>query len=320
MHNYQSKGFYHITLVVEGRRPFFGHLVGKADAPSGSPLTPHIELSPLGERIRDCWYAIPHYHPEIKLSTFQVMPDHFHGLLYVEKDMQVHLSEVIKGLKVGCRHAFCELMPEEAEKARQAQALDKKRGFLFEKNYNDTILLHEGQLKTIKDYIRDNPRRLALRRENLLFFHVYPSLTVVGVECSAIGNTSLLLRPIRQVQVTRRIEEDALEQKKEAMLEEGRKGAVLASPAISQGEKAIMRAAFDQGMPVIHIMSNGLDSMYKPPKAYLEAFAAGRMLFISPFSHSYGKQMLYRNKCKLMNALAYCLEHGCEFERKELLE
>ena len=61
-----------ITLDVENRRPVLGRLVGE-----------QIALTPLGKAVADCWRQIPHFHPEVKLLEFTVMPDHFHGLLFV---------------------------------------------------------------------------------------------------------------------------------------------------------------------------------------------------------------------------------------------
>ena len=46
-HDYTGRQIYMITMVTERRRPLFGQVVGKSDAPAGSDDTPHIELSPL---------------------------------------------------------------------------------------------------------------------------------------------------------------------------------------------------------------------------------------------------------------------------------
>ena len=48
-HDYTDRQIYMITMVTEGRRALFGHVVGKSEAPVGSPDEPHIELSALGK-------------------------------------------------------------------------------------------------------------------------------------------------------------------------------------------------------------------------------------------------------------------------------
>ena len=39
-------------------------------------------------------------------------------------------------------------------------------GLLFERSYNDRLLLQGGQLDRWYNYLRDNPRRLLMKREH----------------------------------------------------------------------------------------------------------------------------------------------------------
>ena len=105
-HDYESRRIYLITMTVEGRRPLLGRLVGDAEAAEGSPEAPRIELSPLGEEVRNCWTSISNYYPEVKVLAITIMPDHLHGILFVERQMEQHLGMVIKGFKAGCNKAY----------------------------------------------------------------------------------------------------------------------------------------------------------------------------------------------------------------------
>ena len=89
-HDYQSRHIYLITMTVEGRRPLLGQLVGDADAPDGTPDAPHVELSPLGEQVRAYWQSIEQHYPTIKVLATQVMPDHLHGILFVQQQLDQH--------------------------------------------------------------------------------------------------------------------------------------------------------------------------------------------------------------------------------------
>ena len=71
---------YMITMTTEGRRPLFGRIVGRCDAPAGSKDAPRIELSPLGQRVSDEWWGIPRYYPQVEIIALQMMPDHMHGI------------------------------------------------------------------------------------------------------------------------------------------------------------------------------------------------------------------------------------------------
>ena len=119
-HDYESRCMYMITMTVEGRRPLLGRLVGKADAPTGSIDEPRVELTLLGEKVRECWMNIEQYHPQIQAVRLQIMPDHLHGILFVKEKMDYHLGQVINGFKVGCNKAYRELgfaVPSAADNA-----------------------------------------------------------------------------------------------------------------------------------------------------------------------------------------------------------
>ena len=93
--DYHSRQFYMITLAVEGRKPLLGSLAGEGDQAT-------IELSPLGEAVVAQWLGIPMYYPEATMVAHQVMPDHFHGIIYISDKTAAHLGQIVKGFKIGC--------------------------------------------------------------------------------------------------------------------------------------------------------------------------------------------------------------------------
>ena len=59
-------------------------------------------------------------------------------------------------------------------------------------NYlNDRILLQEGQLQRMLNYLDDNPRRLLLKQTHPKYFKPLGKLTVAGLEMEAMGNPNL---------------------------------------------------------------------------------------------------------------------------------
>ena len=107
-HDYRDRGIYMVTLCIEGRRPLLGTLVGDPAIKEGEGK-PHVVLSPLGEKVKECWLAIPRFHPVVEPMKLCIMPDHIHGLLFVHEKMEKHLGDVIWGYKTGCRKAAREL-------------------------------------------------------------------------------------------------------------------------------------------------------------------------------------------------------------------
>jgi hypothetical protein len=93
-HDYTRRGLYLVTMAVEGRRPLFGRVYGSVDEP-------RTELTVLGSAVRDEWWNIPHYHPEVKVMDLQMMPDHLHGILFITAPLSGGLSGVVRGFKTG---------------------------------------------------------------------------------------------------------------------------------------------------------------------------------------------------------------------------
>ena len=304
--DYMARRMYMITMVTEGRKPLFGQVVGHSEAVEPSLEVPHIALSPLGEVIEQIWQTIGNHHPKVKVVALQMMPDHLHAILFVKERMEKPLGKVLLGVKQACNKAFREVMPEEfVAVAQQHAEQSRANGLLFAKGFNDQILLREGQLQRWLNYLKDNPRRLLMKRENPDLFRVQRGLRFGEFSFSAIGNRFLLERPSRlQVQCSRSIGEEELKTKMNECLRAARQGAVLVSPAISKGEKAIMRAAFEEGLPLIYLQENGFTDLAKPGGMRMDACARGQLLILAPWEHHNEKITIKRGQCLELNEMA----------------
>lgn len=303
-HDYTDRMMYMVTMVTEGRRPLFGKVVGRSNASLDSPDAPRMKLNELGRRVEACWYEIAVRQPKIKLIALQMMPDHFHGILFVTERLERSLGSVLLGFKQGCNKAFREVLSV-AVVRQQTEPNDRTHGLLFTPGFNDKLLLRQGQLQRWIDYLRDNPRRLLMKRENPDLFRVQRDLMVAGQQFSAIGNRFLLDRPLLlQVQCSRRLTEEQIQEKKEQLLALARRGAVLVSPSISPGEKAIMRAAFNDGLPLIILQENGFTDLAKPGGQRMEACQRGQLLLLAPWEHHNEQLTIRRSQCLQLNDLA----------------
>lgn len=335
-HDYEARQMYLITITVEGRRPLLGRVVGNPEVEAGAPDAPHIELSPLGKEVEQEWMAISQYHPEVKVLALQLMPDHLHSILFVKERMPQHLGHIIKGFKASTNKAYRRLVAPRVdslsvgcdgvatdgtagatdgtagateETSTAAKAIrprpDRKHGLLWSIGYTDGILGRKGQLENWFAYLRDNPRRLLMKRLHPEFFRVQRNVKVGTYEFSAIGNRYLLMHPVRlQVQCSRRLTETEIVQQKQHFLALAKRGAVLVSPSISPGEKAIMRAAFDAGCPLILLQENGFTDLAKPGGARFDACAEGRLLILAPWEHHNQRLAIKRNQCLSLNEMA----------------
>lgn len=290
-HDYQGRCVYMITLAVEGRRPLLGMVTG-----DGETVTAVFEPSPLGEAVIKELHSIPEHYPQIAIWQVQLMPDHLHFILFVKERLPVHLGQVITGFKVGCNRAYRSL--------RTAGAFI----VLWEEGYNDRILEGPGHLHRMKDYLRDNPRRLAVKRARPDLFTVRQGVQAGGHEFAALGNIFLLDAPQRvAVRCSRDLTEEQIAVTRDRFLEMARNGAVLISPSISPGEKKVMRAAFEQGYPTIILLENGFAPLAKPGGRRFNACAAGQLLLLAPWPHHNEDRAITRDQCLSLNDMARAL-------------
>ena len=176
---------------------------------------------------------------------------------------------------------------------------------LFAKGYNDLILRSYDELAIWENYLRDNPRRLLMKRARPKWLLPTFDLRIGSYQFSAIGNRDLLSAPWRlAVRVSRWMSDAEIKKAVVYYLEAARRGAVLVSPAISPGEKLVMRAAFNEGLPTIVIMENGFTPFSKPHGEQFYACGKGILLMLSPFEHHNEKRKVTAEQCKLMNLMA----------------
>ena len=140
-------------LQVQGRllqaNNVSGSSVPSAEA-LGSALalaaSAEIALAPAGEAVKREFWVLGEHHPEIKPLFIQVMPDHVHFIIHVTKPMARPLGLAMAGFKTGSSKAAIGAVG------------------LWAEGFQDTILFHEGQLDSMFAYLRDNPRRLAVKQ------------------------------------------------------------------------------------------------------------------------------------------------------------
>lgn len=154
-------------------------------------------------------------------------------------------------------------------------------------------------------YMRDNPHRLWVKRNNPDYFRVQQGVKVGHRDVMMAGNRFLLDYPMKvAVKCSRSLSEEDIRNEIERHLSMVREGAVLVSPCISPGEKAIMRAAFDAGAKEIVLLENGFSPMWKPGGSQFDACAEGRLLLVAPWPHHNERLTITRAQCNVLNAIA----------------
>lgn len=287
-HDYQDRCIYMITLVVDNRRPLLARITG-----DGIDHEAIIHPTPLGSAILDQLKEIPIHYPAIQVVAQQLMPDHLHFILFVHDRIPRHLGHVIAGFKVGCNRIYRATCPADPAPA------------LWEEGFHDRVLKGKNHLQRMMDYIDDNPRRAAIKRHHPDYFTVQRNVQAGGHTFAALGNIFLLQAPmLLQVQCTRKLRPEQILDTVNHFLEQASRGAVLVSPSISPGEKAVMRAAFEHGYPTIILQENGFAPLAKPGGRRFDACAEGRLLLLAPWEYHNDHRDIKRSQCHALNAMA----------------
>lgn len=291
-HDYHNPFIYHIILKKRGACESFGSIAGDARIPYGNPGCAAVNESPLGKIIAKALLRLPHDFPIVKLHQFCVMPDHLHLLLQVLFRSDKHLDFYIDHLKGRIAKWY-------SIQTRQSISQDD----IFEKGYCDKPLYDGRSLDGWYRYIRENPHRLAMRRQYPVFFQRVRNLKIGAYEYQAYGNLFLLRNPDKMaVKISSKYSEEEKQQKKKLWIESASKGAVIVSPFISPAEKAIRSEVEVLGGNIILITNEAFPERFKPAKHDFSLCSEGRLLIIT-----LGKPIpasLSRADCLAMNELA----------------
>jgi hypothetical protein len=360
--DYRQRAIYMITVTLEDRR---GEPLGKL-AQNGESQN-CIAPTPFGEAVLEALAEMPRIAPQVEIIAVQLMPDHIHFIVFVKAPLARPLGSLVRGFKAGAAKRWKAYIAKNGE----SQAYIAKNGesqncpspvpgrscpggsvpahfcagLRWAEGFQDTVLLHEGQLKAMIAYLRDNPRRLAEKRANPALFRRVERIELPldggrltgGFE--ALGNRHLLERPLAQVQCSRRffayrreakrgggmkivrtpdgepiIESESPEYRErlESALAAAEHGAVVLSPCISDGERHIAREAMKRRLPLVALKNMGFAKLEKPAGRSFDACAEGRLLLLAPAAWPYTTQEkpMTRFDATALNRIAQWLAGG----------
>jgi hypothetical protein len=147
-------------------------------------------------------------------------------------------------------------------------------------------------LENIKRYMADNPLRAMIRQQLPLLMERRLHLRIGSQDYAAFGALFLLKRAEKeQVFYHRRDKNTGLpteqtewyRRENTRQLSEAREGVVLVSPSISKGEKLVVNAAIDEGLPVIQLQKEPIGQYWKPELRRFNACARGSLLILYPW-------------------------------------
>ena len=317
--DYRGRAIYHFTLPVEGRYPLFGVIEG------GSAETATVRLNAFGQRVCMLLRGLPQFYAEkgyaLKVLATRVMPDHIHLVIQVLEPLPRSIGTVVRGFKSACTSIYKReyyrggenaakvhedenaAKVHEDENAADGTFMHFDRIFAVSSSiwqpdkayYHERILHAPGQLRHMIDYVKDNPRRLWLKKHNPTLFKLHRRTQAHGLLFTSLGNHFLLDWPDRQmVELSRNAPADEVEQRLGEALAAAKNGAITYTAAISKGEQLIARTLRQQGFPLVILLNDGFpkegsphERYFKPGGVYFEACAEGRLLLLEPTAETF---------------------------------
>ena len=292
---FSGEGIYFLTFVVVNRKRMFGRLK-RLTHPTPEGHTAVIEASDLGNAIYREFNSIQAIHSSIQILAKQIMPDHFHAVVWCHEGFEGSIKVVARSFSQACSRIAREYARKQREGNVPLSVGTSSRGLpslsalsnraaptspqtsslakmptlpmeeldcgngarvLFEKPFIRT-LSHKGQLKNIIKYTHNNPDNAIMREENPDLYVIRRGIVIKGLTFDTMGKNRLLDFPLRQtVAISRNATEEKIQQMAEQALREAERGAVTYTVAISEGEKHVAREIREHGMPLIVIMPEG---------------------------------------------------------------
>nr|BAL59102.1 hypothetical conserved protein [Candidatus Acetothermum autotrophicum] len=162
-YDYTQPGAYFVTICTQDRMCLFGEVVHG-----------EMRFTDAGRMVHDVWNDLPNHYPGVTIDAFVVMPNHIHGIVvlvgagpracpeWVGQPQGVaptmSLSDVI--------HRFKTMTTKRYADGVKQLGWPPFRGRLWQRNYYEHIIRDEESLHRIREYIRTNPLRWHVDREN----------------------------------------------------------------------------------------------------------------------------------------------------------
>ena len=261
------------------------------------PGAPHIELSPLGIKVKESLERMPQVEPKIELVCYSIMPNHIHFIIAVRGELNRPIGTIIRSFMGATSRSLHMLKAEgkiqwNSAAASIARKASTEKPSLWQPGYCIGICHTEQKLHTRIGYVIENPFFGILETERHDFMKRTMMLTIKGRRYSGYGNMLLLKEPDRlQVFCHRNhpvthepyhLTQDFWEEK-QAILNAASDGVVIVTPGISPGEADIMWSVLQNGGNVINIQQEEIpiSDKWHPEKERRIYCSQGQMLVLS---------------------------------------
>ncbi len=171
--DYGWNGKYFVTIVTKFRKHYFGEIING-----------EMDLLEIGKYAKKCWCEIPEHFPFVILDEFQIMPNHIHGIIVLNKNGDCkQINRNRNRRDVACNVSTITTMDNAIKpQSKTMSDISPKSGSLstiirsfksavtkfanknnfdfgWQPRFYEHIIRDEKSLNRICDYIRNNPKK-----------------------------------------------------------------------------------------------------------------------------------------------------------------
>jgi putative transposase len=177
-YDYSQAGAYFITICAHNRECLFGEILGSCSVGAGftpaPPMSARMELNEFGVIVRDEWIKSAAIRSEIELDEFVVMPNHFHGIVFLRRGDRLVAHNGDRPVAPTGRQPGPQTRSVGALMAGYKSAVTKRinenrrtSGMpVWQRNYYEHVIRNDEELNGIREYIMNNPLNWDLDENN----------------------------------------------------------------------------------------------------------------------------------------------------------
>jgi len=157
-YDYSQEGAYYITICTKNHEQLFGRVSGDK-----------VELSQIGRFALNCWKTIPDHFPNVYIDFVIIMPNHIHGILFINNVSPTQETLCATSLHSG-------ISPKSGTISTIIRSFKSAVTFLCNKNnlvfawqprFYEHIIRNETELFRVREYIMNNPLKWSLDKFNI---------------------------------------------------------------------------------------------------------------------------------------------------------
>lgn len=154
-YDYTQPGGYFITIVAYQRATLFGKIVNG-----------EIQLNALGIIADECWRAIPDHFPNVELGAFVVMPNHVHGILAINEDVDANASTSTEQFQKPVPGSIPTIVRSYKSAVTRRIGREHNATGIWQRNYYEHVIRNQTEWDRIHRYIEANPSTWTEDKEN----------------------------------------------------------------------------------------------------------------------------------------------------------